>query len=91
MTENKLSATSLDYIQLKRFGLIQEVKDVPGYYNITQLGIDFCLNRINIPKYHLVRNNISILISSELINIKQCLGKKFKYEDIFNLNNINNI
>lgn len=77
----KKLATGLDYIQLKRFGLIEPTEE-EGFYKITKQGIAFCLGYATIPKYALVYNNKTIMYSDSNVTVQECLKKKFNYEEI---------
>jgi len=83
-------ATSMDYIQLARWGFIVE-DNVPGpnpnkgagYWKITETGKNFLLNKnLFVSKYVIVYNNRTIEFSKEMVNVEEALGNKFNYNDL---------
>lgn len=53
-----------------------------GYWRVTELGRDFVLGRVRIPKYAHIYNKECKKLSGELVSIRDCLGKKFDYREL---------
>lgn len=85
-------APAMDYIQLSRWGLIEpktserdpEAKDA-GYWRVTDIGERFIKCLHTVPKHAFVYNNKTYAWSHEVVNIKQALGTKFSYEELFKI------
>ena len=87
-----LVATGMDYIQLARWGFIvpklnddDPSKKDSGLWRITTRGIAFIIRETAEPKYCLTYNNVTQEWANERINIKQALGKKFDFREVWNL------
>lgn len=85
-----LRATGMDYIQLARFGLIEESVTATsvegakssGMWKITKLGIAFLKGEYSVPEYVNVYNNKTIEYSSTLKKITE-ITKSFNYKELF--------
>lgn len=88
-----MRATSMDYIQLERFGLIEEMPDTRskeekkllkniGMWRPTMRGYDFFIGKVYIEKYHYVYNNETIKKSIKHVHVTDCFKERFKYTDI---------
>lgn|SRR3990167_3611991 len=82
----KLNATAMDYIQLERWGLIEEMtnqgddkKKNVGYWRITKKGVEFIFKRICLPKKAFVLRGTTLTFGDEVIYINEVSGKNFNY------------
>ena len=78
-----------DFPKLRYWGLIQPLEgkredgsNRNGYYIITEQGRMFAQNKISLPKYMHIYNNVALKNSGEFVKITDCLGDKFNYEEI---------
>jgi hypothetical protein len=53
-----------------------------GYYVITPKGIAFVENRVRVPKFIRIYDGKPMKPSEERVNIIECLGKHFDYEEL---------
>lgn len=60
----------------------EDDKRVSGYWRLTKRGEQFVLGAIDVPKYVEVFDNKRLGFSSDLVQIKQCIGKKFSYSEL---------
>jgi hypothetical protein len=77
-----------DFPKLRFWGLIEKKsgeKDDKnpdnGYYRISDSGIAFVKYKVKVPVHALIYKNVVEDFSSELMDIKQALGKKFRYDE----------
>jgi hypothetical protein len=79
------------FASLRYWGLIEDrfntdtKKRCSGYWRITDLGCEFVLNRVRIPKTWRVFDMQQYYSEGAQVNIKQCLGKKFNYAEVLDL------
>ena len=70
------------------WGLIQcrpndePTKKHSGVWRPTKLGYDFSRDRVTVPRTAVVHNNVLDRLEGDQIGIRQCLGKKFSYEEL---------
>jgi len=80
------------FAELRFWGLIEKgektSKNTPsaGFWRITEKGKQFVRNEITVKSSIKMFNNQFQGFSGDLISIKECLGTKFNYADIFNVN-----
>lgn len=84
-----------DSSYLRHYGLIEPLLNQRvdgssrnGYYKITGRGILFAENKDTAPKTFSIFNNTIQGFSSEVINIIQALGNKFKYSELMNTSTV---
>jgi hypothetical protein len=82
----KLNATAMDYIQLERWDLIEEMMELGddkkknvGYWRINKKGIDFIFKKISLPKKVYVLRNETLKFSENMVFITEVSGKGFNY------------
>lgn len=80
-----------DFAKLKYWGLIEEQEAIrkdgsnrAGFWNITQKGVDFVQNNINVPRKIKIYDSkfIGYLDTNDTVGIEYCLGKKFNYREL---------
>jgi hypothetical protein len=90
-----ISATGInDFSKLAYWGLIEEkprdpensVNRTSGYWKITEKGINFVRGTVTVQKYAVIYDNRVLEFRGEQVNIIQCLGKRFSYEELMNAN-----
>ena len=86
---NRFSKQRSNFYTLKYWGLIigsekVEGKRTAGLWGITQKGIDFVQNHIEIPSYAITINNACVQFTGENINVITALKKKFDYDELIN-------
>lgn len=81
-------AKDRNFNQLVNWGLIRpEINDdgskrASGYWHPTQLGIDFVMGRIEIPKYIITCENELIGTKGPMMNVTEALRNKFNYTQL---------
>lgn len=55
-----------------------------GEWRITEKGILFVENKLQVPKFIKLYNNQSYGFEGEQVGIKECLGEKFSYDELMN-------
>lgn len=78
-----------DFTIAKFWGLIEakpndrpEVKKDSGFWALTDLGVEFVLGRVSVPKYAHLYDDRVLSFSEEKSDIRSCLGNKFSYSDL---------
>lgn len=71
-----------DYSKLQYWGLAEQWDKFPGYWKITDKGIEFVYDCISIPDKAFVFNGSVVGFSDVLVSIKDCLKVKFDYGDL---------
>lgn len=78
-----------DVAKLRHWGLIEKKPEERedgsprnGYYKITNLGREFIKGEKQLPRHIFLYNNKLLGFDSEECTIKQCLGKKFDYNQL---------
>ena len=79
-----------DLAKLVSWNLVEEMSKDPnntrqrtsGYWKISPLGKRFVENNAKIRKYAVYYNNKFLRFEGGLVNIRQCLGDKFNYEEL---------
>ncbi len=71
-----------EYSKLKHWGLLEQGQ--LGYWRITDLGVQFVLGHIEIPRHIILFNNELLGFSGEKVTIQQALGDKFNYNELMN-------
>ena len=86
-----LRATSMDYIQLSRWKMIESKpnpkdpdKKDSGLWRITDYGIQFLNKSIKVPAFVYVYDNKTHSYSTLEVSIIDIIDKKFKYSELFN-------
>lgn len=85
---NKGVSGAGDLTKAKYWGLIQSKTHTPsekkssGYWKLTEMGIDFVKHDVEIKKCALVFDDNVIGFEGNYINITQCLGEKFDYQQL---------
>jgi hypothetical protein len=75
---------------LIHWGLIKKIHNAnrsgapAGSYRITEKGIDFLQGKIPVCTWVELRNGELINSSSEVADVKKCLGSKFNYNELMN-------
>lgn len=82
--KENVRATSLDYIQLKRWNFIEENTLKSGEYKITNIGIMFLTNKTVVPSYCFVYNNETIKWTTKMVSISDVLKNKFDLNSVLN-------
>lgn len=59
-------------------------KKSSGLWRPTQLGIDFVLNRVEVPSHVFLYLNEVVGHSEQQVYIREAIGKKFSYEELMN-------
>ena len=83
--------TSRDYSILKYWELMQaslnddETKRTSGYWQITQLGIDFVEGNATVLSHAKVFNKKCYGLTGEQIDVKTALGNKFDYTELMSI------
>jgi hypothetical protein len=89
-----ISSTGInDFSKLVYWDLIEEKEKDPtqterrtsGYWRITEKGINFVLGNTLIDKYALIYDNMVLGFEGQKVNMKDCLGKRFNYEELMNI------
>ena len=79
------------FASLRYWGLIEEKynedtrKRCSGFWKITQFGCDFVLKKARVPKTWRVFDMTQFYSEGEMVDIRQCLGKHFDYEEVLDL------
>ena len=77
-----------EFAQLRRWGLISEVRNddnhkrTSGLWLITQKGVDFVNQRLEVPMYCDTYDGKTLGFSEETTTIKQALGNRFNYAEM---------
>lgn len=74
-----------DYGKLRYWGLIEQQtseRGAGGMWRLTERGAQFAANEVKIPKQAFVFNNKCQGFSIEKVSIRECVGKKFNYEEL---------
>jgi hypothetical protein len=78
-----------DFAKLVHWGLLEaqqgerdDGSSRVGYYVITPKGIAFVENRVRVPKFIRIYDGKPMKPSEERVNIIECLGKHFDYEEL---------
>lgn len=83
---------SNDYPYLKIWELIEEKEHDPedttkknsGYWRLTSKGIDFVQDEGTVKSHIRTYNSKFYGFAGKQVNIRECLGKKFNYEELMN-------
>ena len=92
MRKMNLNTSSLDYSIIKHFDLIEEEidheteKKNSGYWKITQKGIEFIEQKIEVPSHVHIYNGKVLGFADTTTNIITSLGNKFSYNELMNNN-----
>lgn len=76
------TAKHWDLIEPKRDPV--DDKRSSGHWRLTQHGLDFVYNEIEIPMHAYLYDNRLIAMSNEVTDIVECLGNKFDYHELMN-------
>lgn len=77
-----------DEAGLRYWGLIEESTEKrddggrAGWWRVTDKGIAFLKNQLNVPTYALVYNGRGFGFEGDAVSIRDALGTKFNYEDL---------
>ena len=83
-----IGARSREEGKLAYWGLVEEQNGTglhggrPGYWRVTQRGVDFLTNQTSVQKYALVYNGHVRGFEGGPVTIKDALGTKFDYQDL---------
>lgn len=82
-----LKATNYGIIRFWKVAVPVETKDsedkrTSGKWKITELGIEFALGKIKIPKYAETYNNKCVGFTGNRFDIIRALGEKFSYKEL---------
>lgn len=87
-TPTVLGKKQADEAKMRWWGLIEEC-DVTrddggraGWWRVTQLGEQFVLGRSRVPSHALVYLNDCEGFDGELVDVRQALGERFRYDDL---------
>lgn len=69
-----------DFPKLRYWGLIEMGEH--GYYRLTNQGVSFTDNNLNVPSHILLYNNKFYGFEGEDVNIQKCLKNKFDYKKL---------
>ncbi len=89
MKKMNINTSSLDYSIIKHFGLMEEeINDLTekknsGYWRITQKGIDFVSQKIEVPSHVNLYNNKVLGFSDTKTNVVKSLGTKFNFKELW--------
>ncbi len=85
---NKRSGSG-DFTKLKYWNLIEKSEQPPkpeqkssGWWKITEPGFKFLQNKISVPKYAIVWDDVVLRFSDETTTISEALGEKFSYPEL---------
>ena len=90
MKKMNINTSSLDYSIIKHFGLMEEEKNDltdkknSGYWRITQKGIDFVSQKIEVPSHVHLYNNKVLGFSDTKTNVVKSVGSKFNFDELLN-------
>ena len=78
-----------DYGKLAYWNLVESMPVAPeldkgssGQWKITKKGMEFGSGNIRVPSHVLIYNNTIMGFSDKLVDIHNCLGKKFSYSEL---------
>lgn len=90
-TENKIGVSQGEFAKLRYWGLIEqaenhdELKRTSGFWKLTMKGIEFVDGRLRVAsRVHIYNGKAIEFDTTELVNIRECLGDKFNYSELMN-------
>jgi hypothetical protein len=79
-----------DFAKLQYWKMIEEKpkdddadKRTSGYWKITQIGLDFAMNRSKAHGYAVVYDGVFERLTGDMVTVHDCLGKKFSYAELW--------
>lgn len=73
---------------LRYWGLVEESPELrddggrAGWWRVTDLGRDFVLNRVTVPKYARIYDSDLLSLEGVQVSIRDALGERFNYEEL---------
>lgn len=83
-----VGARSREEGKLRHWGLVEEADSKrpdggrPGFWRVTELGEDFVLGRVEVPRYADIYNGAGLGLSGDFIGIREALGDQFDYSEL---------
>lgn len=83
-----VGAAARDESLLRYWGLFEESTEQrddggrSGWWRVTEVGEDFALRRVRVPKYARIYDGRCLGLTGELIDIRDALGDRFSYEEL---------
>ena len=89
LQESRSNFSTGDFVKLRYWGLIEKCEgkredgsNRNGYCRITEEGIDFVHNKLQIRSHAMIYNNQCLRLDGDYVDIKDCLKKKFNYDEL---------